>query len=98
MTSKKPAPSDIVDTLLNDLDMPSKRNVISDNADLAAAVRHFLDLKKANDPRVAGITLAWFYKNKLRDRFGGPRTMDTVRTYVREILKRDPSTGENYGE
>lgn len=96
--AKKPAPSSVVDDLLNDLDMPSKRNVVSDNADLAEAIAHFLDLKAAKDERVQGITLAWIYKNKLRDRFGGPRTMDTVRTYVREILKRDLSTGESCGQ
>ena len=89
----EPAPEDIVNDLLADVDIPAKRNVISDNEPLAAAIRHFLDLKLRDDDRVRGITLAWFYREKLRDRFGGPRTMDTVRSFARDILKRDPISG-----
>jgi len=90
----EPAPEDIVNDMLADVTIPAKRNVISDNEPLAAAISHFLDLKHRDDDRVRGITLAWFYREKLRDRFGGPRTMDTVRAFARDILRRDPITGE----
>ena len=83
----------IVDDLLGEVQIPSRRNVISDNKDLAQAIEHFLDLKLRSDPRVQGLTLSWFYTHKLRDRFSGPRTMDTVRAYVRNILNREVSTG-----
>jgi len=99
MTDKKrPAPADIVDDLLDEVDTATKRNMISDNPDLAAAIARFLDLKASSDERVQGITLSWFYVNKLRDRFGGPRTMDTVRSYVRDVLKRDHITGAPNGK
>jgi hypothetical protein len=93
MTKKKPAPESVVDHLLGDVNIPSKRNVITDNVDLAKAIEHFMMLKAKDDARVRGITLAWFYAHKLRDCFGGPRSTDTVRTFVREVLRRDIKTG-----
>lgn len=89
----KPARKSLVAKLLSDVARPGKRNVISDNAELSKAITDFLDLKEANDDSVCGITLSSFYLNQLRTVTGGPRTMDTVRTYVREILRRDPKTG-----
>lgn len=93
MNNQRPAPESIVEELLNDIDMPTRRNVISQMPELGTAIEHFLDLKRDRDERVAHLTLAWFYTNKLRPRFGGPKTMDTVRAYVRDILRRDPQTG-----
>lgn len=90
----KPAPKSLVDKLLSGVTRPGKRNVISDNAELARAIVDFLDLKEANADSVCGITLASFYLNQLRTVTGGPRTMDTVRSYVREILQRDHKTGK----
>lgn len=85
-------PQDLVENLLHDI--PAKgQSMIEDNPDLAAAIQHFLNLKRDDDPRVKGVTLTWFYNNKLRDAFDGPRWFGTVRKYVREVLKRDPKTG-----
>jgi len=83
----------IIDDLLTDLPRGT-RNVIEDNEPLAEAVQHFMQLKRDGDERVKGITLRWFYLNKLRDRFDGPRWHGTVRKYVIEVLKMDPSTGK----
>lgn len=82
-------PQNIVDQLLNEVDAPRKRNVIADNKPLADAIKYFLELKRTGDEKVKHLSLAWFYRTKLRDRFDGPKTLDTVRTFVREILKVD---------
>lgn len=83
-----------VDSLLDDIEPPQKRNMIIKNKPLAEAIAYFLGQKAAGDERAKHLSLAWFYVTHLRDRFGGPRTVDTVRTYVRDVLGLDPSTGE----
>jgi len=92
--SKKPAPSSI-DGLLADLQPRRRPNVIDDNRPLAEAIRTFLELKAAGDVRVAGITLKWFYTEKLQAQFGGPVYYGTVRKYVREFLGLDYMTGKS---
>lgn len=91
---KQSNPSKVVDDLLADCPMPKKRNLIAEqHPELGAAIERFLELKASNDDRVCGITLSWFYDNKLRPKFNGPSAMDTVRKYVRQHLNRDPKTG-----
>lgn len=92
---KRPAaaPKEVVNFLLDTVPPPGSRNIVEDNKKLAEAIEYFLDLKRDGDPR-AHVSLRWFYLNKLRDSLGGPKTIDTVHKFVREILHRDPSTGE----
>lgn len=73
------------------------QSVISNNKPLAAAIKEFLERKAAGDEKCAHLTLNWFYTTGLRDHFDGPRCMNTVRKFVREILKLDPSTGNPLG-
>lgn len=91
---KKSHPENIVDQLLGDLAPPAARSVISDNPELGEAIKYFLDLKAKGHPAAKHITLRWFYINKLRDQFDGPRWLGTVRRYAREVLKLDPATGK----
>lgn len=91
MTDRQPC--EIVDDLLDELDMPGRRNVITENPPLMQAIAYFLDQKAEGDPRTKHITLAWFYLNKLRDRFDGPVWYGTVRVYVKDFLQRDIKTG-----
>jgi len=87
-------PKTVVDELLDEATPPGKRNVINDNPSLSAAIKRFLELKAKGDKRAKHLTLNWFYMNQLRERFNGPRTMDTVRIFVRDFLKLDPATGK----
>lgn len=89
--SKTPAAR--VDDLLGEL-APVRKHVLDDNPELVSAVTHFLDLKAADDARVKGITLRWFYLNKLRDAFDGPKTDACIRRYIADVLKRDFQTGK----
>ena len=91
--SKQPAPSPI-DDLLAGLQPRRRPNVIDDNQPLAGRIKSFLELKAAGDKRVAGITLKWFYTEKLQEQFGGPVYYGTVRKYVREFLGLDYLTGK----
>lgn len=90
MTNKKDR---TVLDILDSTELPTKRNVICDNEPLGDAILEFLQLKATGHPKAAHLTLTWFYEKKLRPEFGGPASMHTVRTYVREILKLDPATG-----
>lgn len=86
-------PEQQVDDML--AEVPSHRpGIIERNEPLVRALRRFLELKAANDSRVQHITLAWFYVNKLREEFKGPKTIDCVRAFVRDVLKLDPKTGK----
>jgi hypothetical protein len=91
--SKKPAPSPI-DDLLRGMTPPRRSNIIGDNLPLAEAIAAFLTLKANDDPRVAGITLKWFYNEKLQELHNGPVYYGTVRKYVREQLGLDYRTGK----
>ena len=82
-----------VNDLLDDVTVPGRRSIVADNEPLADAILQFLQLKATGHPKAVHISLKWFYENKLRPEFGGPQTMDTVRSYVRNILKLDPATG-----
>ena len=90
--TKKQAPS-FFDQLLDKASARVTQSVISDNKPLAEAIQEFLSRKAAGDPKCAHLTLNWFYTNCLRSEFDGPVCMNTVRKYVRDILKLDPSTG-----
>lgn len=90
----KKQPEDVVDQLLADIDPPTLRNVINDNPELGAAIKYFLEQKAAGNEAAQHISAAWFYLNKLRDRFGGPASISTVRRYVHNILKLDWMTGK----
>jgi acyl carrier protein phosphodiesterase len=91
--SKKPAPSPI-DDLLADLQPQKRPNIVADNEPLARAIRSFLTLKAEGDERVAGITLRWFYNQKLQALHDGPVYFGTIRKYVREHLRLDYLTGK----
>jgi len=82
-----PTPEELVDTLLSD---HSRREcLVCDCEPLARAVRKFLELKDAGDPRAAAIGIRWFFENKLRDNFPeGPRSYETVKKHVRTCLGR----------
>lgn len=82
-----------VDIMLEDC-ITYKPGMIELNAPLAEAIEYFMQLRAAEDKRVGHITLAWFYEKKLRPKFGGPKKIDTVKKFIREVLVRDPSTGK----
>lgn len=88
-----PTPKEEVDIMLEDCSY-RKPGMIERNEKLAKAIEHFMDLKRAIDPRVEHVTLAWFYEKKLRPKFDGPKKIETVKIFVREILKCDPQTGK----
>ena len=85
--------NDDVEQLLDEVPEVRTRNIIEDNKPLADAISYFLRLKAEGDPR-AHVSLKWFFENKLRPKYGGPKTVDTVRKFARDVLNRDPSTGE----
>ena len=93
----RPKRNEDVESLLDEVPENKVRNVIEDNKPLAEAVEYFLRLKAEGDPR-AHVTLKWFYEQKLRDRFKGPKSVDTVRKFAREILRRDPQTGKRFSD
>lgn len=86
-----------VESLLDEVPLGKRRNIIEQNKPLADAIEYFLRLKADGDRR-AHVTLKWFYENKLRDKFDGPNTMDTVRKFVRGFLGRDPQTGKRFSD
>lgn len=61
--------------------------------ELADVIRVFLEKKAVGDVDAIHITLPWFYREKLQQRFNGPKWFGTIRKFVREELGRDPSTG-----
>lgn len=89
--SKKPTS---IDSLLANTERPRRPNAVADNAELAESIQQFLALKAADDERVAGLTLSWFYKEKLQPLHDGPVWFGTVRKYVREHLGLDHNTGK----
>lgn len=85
-------PNEIVDALLKGASVPTK-HMMHDHVELVGAIHYFLELKRTGDP-AASVSLPWFYRMKLRERFDGPRWYGTVRAYVRDVMKLDPNTGE----
>ena len=83
-------PEEQVDDLLAEIPARTPHSVMTDNEPLARAVERFMSLKEEGS---AHVSLTWFYMNKLRPAFGGPG-VDSVRNYVREVLKRDVRTGK----
>ncbi len=90
-----PTSQEEVDAMLEDCLPPRKPGMIENNPKLAKAIEHFMDLKRSCDSRVKHLTLTWFYGTQLHRKYGGPKKIETVKRFVREILKRDPSTGES---
>lgn len=84
----------ILDKLLAEASEFTTQSVVAENLPLAEAIQEFLARKAAGDEQCAHLSLHWFYLQSLRDHFNGPRCMNTIRKYVREILKLDPSTGK----
>ena len=89
-----PTPKDEVDALLKNCNQ-RKLSMIEKNKPLAEAITHFMHLTQSADTRVEGLSLNWFYENKLRPKYGGPSKIDTVKKFVREILLQDPTTGKS---
>jgi hypothetical protein len=85
-------PEEEVDAMLNDCET-GRKGVVESNTKLAAGIVSFLDAKANGDERAEHVSLNWFYPTKLRPAFGGPKTLHTIRAFIREVLKRDPSTG-----
>jgi hypothetical protein len=92
---KKSHPESVVDELLEHTSPPTRRNMVIDMPELAAAIKYFLELKAVGHPSAKHITLRWFYIHKLREQFDGPMWFGTVRRYVREVMKLDPATGKS---
>ena len=90
MTKKPAAPT--VDSLLDELPEHRKTRAMDAYPELRAALVRFLDLKATNDER-ARVSFQWFYQNKLQPTFGGP-THHAARNWIRDVLKRDASTGK----
>lgn len=67
------------------------KHKLNDNPELVAAIKYFMNQKAAGNPDMH-MTLAWFYREKLRARYRGPGP-DAVRNYVREVLRLDMLTG-----
>lgn len=92
-----PTPEQIVDNILSELYAPDSslplRNAVASNEPLAVAIAYVLD--KIRDDELAVGTLRRLYEDKLRAQFKGPRAYDTVVTYVKRFLKRDPLTGKS---
>lgn len=86
---KKP---DVVDQLLASVPPPKSNAVLSSKPELMAAIRRFLELKAAGDPR-AHMSLAWFYTHKLRAMYNGP-SIDAVRRFVSQVLRLNIATGK----
>jgi hypothetical protein len=86
--------NDDVEQLLDEVPEARTRNIVEDNQPLADAISYFLRLKAEGDKR-AHVSLKWFYENKLRQKYGGPKSIDTVRKYARDVLGLDPKTGES---
>ena len=40
------------------------------------------------------VSLRWLYTQKLRDKYNGPKSYDTIKSYVTNVLKLDFTTGE----
>lgn len=83
---------DEVDALLEDCN-PRKPGMIEKNKPLAKAITHFMKLKFNEDERVEHVSLAWFYENKLRPKYNGPKKIETVKKFISEVLMLDPETG-----
>ena len=88
---KKPAK--IVDDLLADIPAKKSSALLAQKPELCEVIQAFLDLKNASDPR-AHVSFAWFYQNKLKDKYDGP-SYDSVRRYVRDVMKLNVATGES---
>lgn len=87
-------PKDDVEQLLDEMPPKASGNIIDNkHPKLAAAIKHFMDLKASGDERAIGLTFYWFYREKLLPRFGGP-TVQTAAGWIRDRLKRDHRTGK----
>ena len=69
---------------------PTSRNSICKNEPLSRAIQHFMKLLAEGK---TNITLNWIYDRKLRELYAGPKQINTVKQYVRDVLKLDPMTG-----
>lgn len=83
-----------LDDMLNDLPPKESRAKLSALPELAEAIRYFLERKADGDKRVAHVSLAWFYRRKLKPEYDGAPTIEAVRTYVRDQMGLDPVTGK----
>lgn len=82
-----------VNDLLEDVEIDATKNMVADNEPLADAILQFLQLKATGHPKASHLTLRWFYLNKLRPEFGGPKWYGTVLKYARDVLHLNPQTG-----
>lgn len=80
-----------LDRFLAESAPPKPHRRIDSMPDLKRDIERFLDLKYSGDPR-AHMSLCWLYTHKLRPHHGGP-VWEAARSYVSEVLRRDPATG-----
>jgi hypothetical protein len=81
-----------IDDLLEGLPKSTNR-VLDRMPDLVSLLLQFLNLKEAGDERVTGLSLKWFYTNKLKPQFPNAPSYDAVRAYVADVLIRRPDGG-----
>lgn len=84
-------PREQVDGLLEEVPPRQTTRSMDGNPELVEAIRYFMELKAAHDPR-AHVSFSWFYRNKLKPKFGGPGH-DAVYRYVRDVMRLDVKTG-----
>lgn len=81
--------------LLAGIDTPDPgmpiRNAVAENPRLVEAIEFVLD--GIRDKKIH-LTLRHIYESGMREKFDGPRAIDTVKTFIRLYLKRDFRTGE----
>lgn len=82
-----------IDDLLRNTTAPKKQSIVASNKPLATAIADFLELKAADDERVRGISLCWFYQHKLQPFYAGPACFITIRKFVKQHLGLDYATG-----
>lgn len=72
--------------------MPRSKNSIVTNEPLARAIQHFMKLLREEK---TSVTFHWFYNNKLRATYNGPKAVGSAYNYVRSVLRLDPTTGQS---
>lgn len=77
---------------------PKKRRsvtMIARRPELATLIAEFLDMKARGE---TDLTVDWFYQDKLRPEYGGPKHTRSVYDWIRDELQRDPFTGKPLDE
>lgn len=87
-----PTPQQIVDELIAGMSFPDPdlpKNSVADNPKLVEALNYVIGMIQRKELH---ISIKVMYEENLRAPFKGPRSFDTVKTYIRYYLKLDPNT------